>query len=494
VWLQSFFADTCSAPPSQRHEEFWDWIDALEEGIRPEAYIAIWPRGGGKSTTVEHGCARVGQRLTRRFALYVCETQAQANLHVQAISTLFLRLGIGRAVNTYGHSKGWKIDLLRTDTGFNVAALGLDAAIRGVKLDNYRPDFIIFDDVDSRADTPATTAKKEETVKNDILAAGSTDLAVAFAQNLIHADSIAAKMADGRAEFLADRLPVKIYVAIDGLKTEPFQNEAGVTQFRITEGVATWAGQSLEICQQQIYTLGLPTFLRESQHQVEGAGGFFFDQKQIKFVDDLPSMSRLVRAWDLAGTEGGGDFTAGVLMGLIAPGRVGIEDVKHGQFHSENVRKLMKETAREDFAKFGKHTIRLKQDPGQAGKDQAAQLQKMFKELAEEINKELRLAHEEKQKDLPEAQKIPYKTVTPFLVVIKTDTGSKAVRARGYADALNSGNVEAKKAPWNRGFSEEHRKFKEDETHEYDDMVDASSDDWNLLNAQASVPFRLVKL
>src|SRR5579883_508641 len=201
-WCRTYFPATTVAPFSQRHIDLWEWFEALRPGVRPRTRVSPWPRGGGKSTSGELGIVRVGAKLTRRFALYVCETQDQADKHVQTISTRFEALGIGRSVSKYGHSKGWRRDQLRTDHGFNVAALGADAASRGIKLDDFRPDLIVIDDIDGRHDSEAIIKKKIEILTQSILPAGAPDLAVVVLQNPITKDSIVSQLVDGRADFL----------------------------------------------------------------------------------------------------------------------------------------------------------------------------------------------------------------------------------------------------------------------------------------------------
>src|SRR5690606_3967651 len=125
-WVTTYFPRATSAPFAERHRRLWEWIDSLTPGVRPRARVESWPRGGGKSTSVELGVVRVGEKLSRRFALYVSATQDQADKHVQSVAARFEFLGRGRRVNKYGISQGWKVDLLRTDHGFNVMALGLD--------------------------------------------------------------------------------------------------------------------------------------------------------------------------------------------------------------------------------------------------------------------------------------------------------------------------------------------------------------------------------
>jgi hypothetical protein len=41
-------------------------------------------------------------------------------------------------------------------------------------------------------------------------------------------------------------------------------------------------------------------------------GGGLFKREWFKYADAVPAIVRRVRGWDTAGTEGGGDYTAGV--------------------------------------------------------------------------------------------------------------------------------------------------------------------------------------
>jgi cob(I)alamin adenosyltransferase len=172
------------------HVRAWEWFEGVEPGVKPPALIECWFRGCGKSTTVELALARMAVRAERRFALYVSATQQAANRHVQATAATMERVGVERAVNKYGYSKGWTADLLRTANGFNILSLGLDAAVRGIKLDAFRPDVIVLDDIDELGDSIESVADKVAILTQSILPAGSVDVAVAFVQNAIHIHSI----------------------------------------------------------------------------------------------------------------------------------------------------------------------------------------------------------------------------------------------------------------------------------------------------------------
>jgi len=453
-WLALCFPHVAVAPLANRHRRLWNWGESLKRGTRPPAFVAVWPRGGAKSTTVELVTTRACVNLSRRFLLYVCATQDQANKHVQSVSSLMQRAGVERAVTPYGHSKGWKVNLLRAATGFNVAALGLDAAARGVKLDEFRPDAIILDDIDDRHDSPKSVTRKIETLTDTVLPTGSTDCAVAFVQNRIHEDSVMSQIADGTADFLAVREPVSEEPAVIGLKVEAVAQGPGLPNlWRITEGSATWAGQDIAACQEQINTFGLAAFLRECQHLVKGAAGTFFDTTRLHYIDpgEVPPGLAYCRAWDLAATKGGGDFTAGHLLGVA--GRypdvlVYVVDVRREQWSTDEVYRQIEEAAREDGSNV---ILRLSQDPAGAGKSQAEQMAVKFKPL-------------------------PKKRLE-----IRLESGDKATRAKGFQEAMNRGNVYVVRASWNRPVTEIWRKFREDGAHEHDDDVDAPVNAFNEL-------------
>lgn len=454
-WLRINFPGTTRSPLGQHHRRLWAWVDSIEPGASPSPLVEVWARGGAKSTTAELGVAWVGSRLTRRFVLYVSGTQEQADKHVQSIATLMESIGIERSVGKYGSSKGWRRNQLRTADGFNVAALGLDTESRGIKLDEFRPDMMVFDDIDDQQDTPAKTDKKIRAITDKILPAEADDCAVLFIQNLIIEDGVFARLVNGSADFLYERSVPPIVPAVHGLEVEPYTcRETQRTLYRVVGGIASWEGQSLEVCERQINKRGLPAFLRESQHEVAGADGFYFDAKAFRNGFDLPENLdgwKFCRAWDLAATQGGGDYTAGVLMARSPKGLYAVLDVRREQLSSDRVRGLIARVAADDRDTFGPVTVRLPQDPGQAGKDQAGQ----FKAL-----------------------------LGGFTVKALPVTGRKAVRARGWADAVNGGNVVLASGDWPYWFREEHRKFREDEQHEFDDQVDAATDAYNELAAK----------
>jgi hypothetical protein len=322
-WVAGHFPKAASAPFAARHVRLWEWFEALQPGTKPGAHVEIWPRGGGKSSTAELCVTRVGVRRVRNFAVYLCATQDQANKHVQGIAARFFELGIRRAVNGYGNSIGWRMDILRADNGFSVLALGLDAAARGVKLGDDRPDLFVIDDVDDRHDTEKTVKKKIQTITESILPAGSSDAAVLFVQNRIHDQSIATQLAEGTADFLLNR---KVFEepAVIGLKYERDQepNAEGLRLCHITEGVATWEGQNLATCEAQMNEWGPGAFLREAQHETEAETGLWQRARDIdpfrespRTPEDTSDLYRIAVAVDPNASEGNDE--AGITIGGI---------------------------------------------------------------------------------------------------------------------------------------------------------------------------------
>ncbi len=174
-------------------------------------------------------------------------------------------------------------------------------------------------------------------------------------------------------------------------------------------------------------------------------GSFFQIGKLIENVrDEVPKIVRWSRAWDLASSRGNGDFTVGVLMGVDTVGRFWLADVVRGQWSPDERNERMRQTAVLDGHLV---SIRLPQDPGQAGKEQAQALTRLLAGYS--------------------VKAIPV-------------TGDKQVRADPFAAQVNAGNVFLMRAPWNGAVIEELRQFP---SGRHDDVVDAAADAFNELTA-----------
>jgi hypothetical protein len=313
-FLADYFPSYTRAPLAEHHHRVWQWIWDLERDVRPRPLCGFFARGGAKSTTAELACVAVGARGVRSYVLYVSGKQDQADDHVETIAGMLESDAIGKAypalgsrkLGKYGNSRGWRRNRIRTAAGLTVDALGLDVAARGAKLDEQRPDLIIFDDVDDGEDTQPTVDKKVRLISQKLIPSGSPDLAILFVQNIVHHESVAARLAglaSEEADFMATREVIGPVPALLGLQYERGQNDAaGRPAYTITGGTPTWAGQDIAVCQDQLNDMGLQAFLSEAQHERARVKGQAFPEfdKSVHVVDPfkIPESWPKLRAVD----------------------------------------------------------------------------------------------------------------------------------------------------------------------------------------------------
>lgn len=174
--------------------------------------------------------------------------------------------------------------------------------------------------------------------------------------------------------------------------------------------------------------------------------GGMFQRSDFEIVDAVPSgTKRTVRAWDFAATEVKAgrrpDWTVGMRVSLIGDVFY-VEDVVRGQWKPSAVEQTLTATASQDGLSV---TVRMPQDPGAAGKADAATKIKLLKGY-------------------------DAKAVSP--------TGEKSVRARPASAQAEAGNVKLVRGLWNTAFLDELCVFPAG-TH--DDQVDAFADAVNEL-------------
>lgn len=308
-WLTTVFGSYVRPPFATYHAEFWEWVWRLEAGVSSDPFVAIWPRGFGKSTAAEIACAAVAARGTRTYVLYIMETQDQADTHVQNVAALlesktftqhYPHVG-ARKVGKYGNSMGWRRNRLRTESGFILDAIGLDTAARGAKVDEDRPDLIIGDDLDGLLDSPGTTKKKIETLTKSLIPARAPHGAVLVVQNLIHSDGIVAQLADGRADFLANRQISGPHPALENAAYE--QDDEG--KWRIVAGDPTWETMGISELQAELDDIGITAFRSEKQHETDQLDGGIFGHVLYRHCDwpNVPLLDRTVVWVDPAVTD-----------------------------------------------------------------------------------------------------------------------------------------------------------------------------------------------
>lgn len=302
TWLVSLFpkyfqtAGGLPIPFAAFHHEFWEWVWDLHRGVRPDPFIAIWSRAAGKSTSSEIACVALGARQVRRYVWYISATQELADAHVNSISSLLESPALtrrypllsNRRLSKFGKPRAWRRNRLWTAAGLVIDALGLDTAARGVKVEEQRPDFICLDDVDDDKDSPLIVEKKISAITRRIIPAGAADCAILGVQNLVHGNSIFARLADGRADFLIDRKISGPYPALTELTYEQHQEEDGKMRTVLTGGVPTWDGMNLDRCQGIVNDIGLRAFLAECQHEKTALHGTMYGEVFHPSVHVLP--------------------------------------------------------------------------------------------------------------------------------------------------------------------------------------------------------------
>jgi hypothetical protein len=328
-WLRTLFPTAVTHDFAPHHRLYWDWLWAIELTTDPDPLVNIWSRGHAKSTNAELGAVALGSRRRRRYLLYVCRTQDQADDHVQNIANKLESKAIAeyypgvadRLVGKHGNSKGWRVNRLRCANGFTVDAVGLDTAARGVKLDDDRPDGIILDDIDNEHDTLETIAKNRRTITTGLIPAGTKNVMLLGAQNLIRRDGLFADLAgmevpddNGRPvkgpTFMQDRILSGPIPALIGMEYETTPEG----KIRLTAGEPTWVGFDLDDCNVQVAKMGFSAFRSECQHEALDPAGGMFDHLKYRRCDeaDLPDMVSVAVAVDPAVTDNDGSDAHGV--------------------------------------------------------------------------------------------------------------------------------------------------------------------------------------
>ena len=185
--------------------------------------------------------------------------------------------------------------------------------------------------------------------------------------------------------------------------------------------------------------------------KIKAAKGLYFPRAALpELLSEMPNdVKTWVRGWDLAGTDTdeGGDpaYTASVLLGKRKDGRYVIADATNSRLKAEKVRNLVKQCAVADKAKYKRVRIRMSQDPGQAGKEQAQSYIRML---------------------------------AGFNVVAEKESGSKESRAEPFAAQWQAGNVDVVAGSWTETLLGQYEAFPESK---FKDLVDAGANAFNEL-------------
>lgn len=182
--------------------------------------------------------------------------------------------------------------------------------------------------------------------------------------------------------------------------------------------------------------------LYQGRPGVRGGGFFKWAWYENNMIDARPISGARVRYWDTAGTEGGGDYTAGVLMSRAWDGSFTVENVRRGQWSPHHRNQEILATAREDGQNV---PVWLEHEAGVGGKERSLDTARLL---------------------------------AGFAVHFETVTGSKESRAEPFSAQSEAGNVRVVRDQWNRDWINELLDFP---SGKHDDQVDATAGAFNKL-------------
>lgn len=202
--------------------------------------------------------------------------------------------------------------------------------------------------------------------------------------------------------------------------------------------------------------LGVIAVAGQFQQRPAPREGAFFDWTKLFIVDSLPEFRAKVRYWDKAGTQGGGCYTAGALLGLPkdeADPNVYIIDMVRGQWAAPAREKMIKDAAEND----GKDVhIWVEQEGGSGGKESAS---------------------------------ATIANLRGFTCRADSPTGDKVTRAEPYSVQVEAGHVCLFRGGWNQAFIDEHKTFPRGK---YKDQIDATSAAFNKICNPPEYNFRVM--
>jgi predicted phage terminase large subunit-like protein len=197
--------------------------------------------------------------------------------------------------------------------------------------------------------------------------------------------------------------------------------------------------------------LSLPLLERErllgGNWKIRPSAGLYFKREWCAVVDEVPAKLDVVRYWDLAATEkteeNDPDWTVGVKLGRDRSGGYWLVDVVRARANPGDIERLLQNTAEQD----GKPVrIGFGQDPGQAGKSQAAHL---------------------------------VRSLSAYTIRGAPESGNKLTRFGPFSSQCRAGNVKIRRGSWNEELFRVLEGFPD---LGHDDEVDACSGALEMLN------------
>lgn len=147
--------------------EFEDGSLRLDLAVAKNTQV-VWPRGFGKTTTI-NGCQiyKIAYKL-KKFMVYLSETATHADQQIENIkreltSNAALIAVFGVFKPDRADEESWRNGFFQTKTGITVMAKGRGGQVRGTLVGDSRPDDFIIDDVEDK-ESVRTPEQREKTL------------------------------------------------------------------------------------------------------------------------------------------------------------------------------------------------------------------------------------------------------------------------------------------------------------------------------------------
>ncbi len=178
---------------------------------------------------------------------------------------------------------------------------------------------------------------------------------------------------------------------------------------------------SIDGLQEKRENVGERAWANEYQGAPRLADGDMIKRDWFDTVAKVPSGAKRVRYIDKAGTQGGGAYTALVLMAEYH-GTYYVEDVVRGQWSAHQREEIIHKTIKRDTQLYGKYVAYIEQEPGSGGKESAEHT---------------------------------IKKNAGYRIKADRPTGDKDARLLPFADQAEAGNVLLVSGLWNHAWLEE---------------------------------------
>lgn len=399
-------------------------LDAVTAGEGLRLLLQVSGRHGKTETVTSYGAYRLDLRPETRILL-VTYSQPQA----RKLSRVIRRMAVRRGVEL--SSDRVAVDEWETAVGGGLRAVGIGSGTASINA-----DLILIDDpIGNRAEAESQ-AKREsvwDALTTDILARAEPHTGVVFSMPRWHSDDPSGRLQDRHAgRWRLIDLPGRSLGDGDMLGRP--------------EGAVLWPelrpeswheGQRIELGE-----YGYASFI---QCRPTPRGGGMFKWDWWRLLDSVPATGRMVRYWDVAGTDVTGsndpDYTAGALGCRMEDGRTAFVDITRFRLSVAGRDARIVEIARQDKQRYGGRVEWwFESETGIAGSERTESIVRAVQNVG-------MTCHSERP------------------------TGSKEIRAEPLASKAEAGNVVLCPGEWRDDFRLEAAQFP---TGAHDDQVDAA--------------------